>query len=251
MMEYGCVDVIERLKNSKYDVRNIDFLIRGENQAELEMTAINIANQICSNKMIPFQGREKWFSLFLPYVCTRERADEFINHYENNIGIAKDIYHDYTGIIIIECSLEWVDYGANIEFERIVAKLRENKNVCYIFALKEDAKRKSALFGNMFNGKQCIEIKLESVNKSNLSNLIRWVALDYGLNISEKAVANIEKYVIARKADEKKMITDVISQIALIRTISGECRNTEIQPEETEFLCNNIKEKRRIGFFVD
>lgn len=47
------------------------------------------------------------------------------------------------------------------------------------------------------------------------------------------------------------MITDVISQIALIRTISGECRNTEIQPEETEFLCNNIKEKRRIGFFVD
>lgn len=251
MMEYGCADVIERLKNSKYDVRNIDFLIRGEDQAEIEMTAINIANQICSNKMIPLQGREKWFSLFLPYVSTREKSEAFINHYENNIGIAKDIYHNYTGIIIIECSSEWVDYGANLQFERIVAKLRENKNVCYVFVLKEDAQRKSVLFGNMFNGKQCIEIKLGSVNKSNLSNLIRWIALDYGVSISDKAVADIAKYVTTRTADEKKMITDVIAQIALTRTISGECSNDEIQPEETAFLCNIVQEKRKIGFLVD
>lgn len=251
MMEYECADVIERLRISKYDVRNIDFLIRGEDQTELEMMAINIANQICCNKMIPFQGREKWFSLYLPYIPTREKLEAFINHYENNIGIAKDIYHDYMGIIIIECSSEWVDYGANLQFERIVARLRENKNVCYIFVLKETVERDSVLFGNMFNGKQCIEIKLESVNKYNLPNLIRWVALDYGLNISEKAVADIAKYVIARKTDEKKTISDVIAQISLIRTISGEGKNTEILPEETAFLCDISKEKRRIGFFVD
>ena len=88
-----------------------NFYLSGKSIGLLENTAMEIAKIVEKKKLIDFKGVNPFFSILMPYYNSKNDAAQFMNRLLDSYSIARDCYDFYKGILIVECSEEWSEYG--------------------------------------------------------------------------------------------------------------------------------------------
>lgn len=126
-----------------------NFYLWGESVSKLEADAKELTAMMEMDKVIPFQGAVKSFSIFMPYYENAGKAEQFMYHLRESYSIARDCYDRYQGILIVECSEEWSKFGYNPCLEQFLHFIREHREVCFLMLMptEKNAKYQEVLFG--------------------------------------------------------------------------------------------------------
>lgn len=73
----------------------------------------------------------------MPYYDSMNSAEQFMNRLLDSYSIARDCYDRYKGIIVIECSEEWSEFGYNSTLEILTSFIGSHEEVCFFILMPE------------------------------------------------------------------------------------------------------------------
>lgn len=121
-----------------------NFYLWGKSISLLEQTAVEFTRIIERKKVIEFKGLMPYFSILMPYYDSVSKAEQFINRLMDSYSIARDCYDLYKGIIVIECSEEWSEFGYNSSLELLTSFIGEHKEICFFILMPEKKEKSTA-----------------------------------------------------------------------------------------------------------
>ena len=215
-----------------------NFYLWGESVSKLEADAKELTAMMEMDKVIPFQGAVKSFSIFMPYYENAGKAEQFMYHLRESYSIARDCYDRYQGILIVECSEEWSKFGYNPCLEQFLHFIREYQEV---------------LFGEFSKNQLWIRQKCETMKIQECMTLFCEDAERSGYSVTEEAKQKLSGLLETRnemQLDNETLVLQLIRQIQLDKLMQPE---TEKQIGEEDIrTVSGLPEKemprKEIGF---
>ena len=215
-----------------------NFYLWGESVSKLEADAKELTAMMEMDKVIPFQGAVKSFSIFMPYYENAGKAEQFMYHLRESYSIARDCYDRYQGILIVECSEEWSKFGYNPCLEQFLHFIREHREV---------------LFGEFSKNQLWIRQKCETMKIQECMTLFCEDAERSGYSVTEEAKQKLSGLLETRnemQLDNETLVLQLIRQIQLDKLMQPE---TEKQIGEEDIrTVSGLPEKemprKEIGF---
>lgn len=232
-----------------------NFYLWGESVSKLEADAKELTAMMEMDKVIPFQGAVKSFSIFMAYYENAGKAEQFMYHLRESYSIARDCYDRYQGILIVECSEEWSKFGYNPCLEQFLHFIREHREVCFLMLMptEKNAKYQEVLFGEFSKNQLWIRQKCETMKIQECMTLFCEDAERSGYSVTEEAKQKLSGLLETRnemQLDNETLVLQLIRQIQLDKLMQPE---TEKQIGEEDIrTVSGLPEKemprKEIGF---
>ena len=216
---------IDRIQSGKCP----NFYLTGNSVGMLEDTAMEMTKIIERQKLINFRGLRPCFSILMPYYDSMNNAEQFMNRLMDSYSIARDCYERYKGIIVIECSEEWSEFGYNSTLEILTSFIGSHEEVCFFILMpeKKESKHRDILFGELTKHQLWIRYRCETLSIEDCLTMFCHEAKSTGLSVSDGAVHKLKKLLLQRSEfliDNKSTILQLLKQIQL---------NKILQPKES------------------
>ena len=167
-----------------------NFYLSGKSIGLLENTAMEITKIVEKKKLIDFKGVNPFFSILMPYYNSMNDAAQFINRLLDSYSIARDCYDLYKGILIVECSEEWSEYGYNSTLEMLVSFIDSHKEICFIILMpeKKESRYRDFLFGELTKHHIWLHLECETLDIQECISLFCREAESIGYSVNDEAI---------------------------------------------------------------
>ncbi len=242
--------IVEQIQNND---NRLHCYISGKSTNSMEHLAYRIIEYLEECRERVFTGIVKHFSIEMPYIDSREGAINFLDSLRESISIAKDCYDEYRGIVLLECSDEWEEYGINHAILSIMDYLRKLENMQFVVIETVRSEQHPLLYRAFsligpwasveyieLNIEQCVDLGIDRLQK------IGFQVTDKGKQLLHTYLEDREDYIF----DNEVAITQWINQLAANRNTN---KNTgEILSEEIALLPGIYKKdtQKNIGFEI-
>lgn len=231
-----------------------NFYLRGKSIGLLENTAMEIAKIVEMKKLIDFKGVSPFFSILMPYYNSMNDAVQFMNRLMDSYSIARDCYDLYKGILIVECSEEWSEYGYNSMLEMIASFIESHEGICFIILIpeKKASRYRDSLFAELTKHHLWLHLKCETLDIQECISLFCREAKSIGYSVNDGAIQKLKKLLQERSeflTDNKTAVLQLLKQIQLNKILQARGNN---QIVETDFsIISGLSDKASgagIGF---
>lgn len=230
--------------------------LTGKSIGMLENTAMEMVKIIERKQLIDFKGLMPCFSILMPYYDSINSAEQFMNRLLDSYSIARDCYDRYKGIIVIECSEEWNEFGYNNTLELLTSFIGSHEEICFFILMPEikESKHRNILFGELTKHQLWIQYICETLSIENCITIFCREAKLKGFSVSEGAVLKLKELLQERNEyliDNKSVVLQLLKQIQLNRILQPK-ENDSAQINESDFgIISGLRDRSsgtRIGF---
>ena len=244
------LNVLDRISPGKCP----NFYLNGPSISLLENTAVEIAKIIQKKKLIQFKGLVPCFSIIMPYYDSINSAEQFITRLMDSYSIARDCYDLYKGIIIIECSEDWSEYGYNGSLERLHSFIGNHDEICFLVIVpeKKQSKFQNSLYGEFTKKRLWIRYECKPLNIESCLNLFCHEATCAGYSVTDEAKLKLKNLLQERSEfllDNKAAVMQLLRQIQLNKMLQPGS-NKQIKEDDFNSI-SGLSDKTnssRIGF---
>lgn len=231
-----------------------NFYLTGRSMGLLEDTAIEMAKIIQTKKLLPFRGLVPYFSILMPYYDSISKAEDFMHRLMDSYSIARDCYDLYKGIIIIECSEKWSEYGYNSSLELLNSFIGRHDEICFLILVpeKNESKYRDSLYGEFTQKRLWLRYECKTLNIEDCISLFCREAENAGYSVDDDAKCKLENLLKTRSeflVDNRTAVIQLLRQIQLNKTLQP---GTNKQISETDFdIISGLSDKSNrsgIGF---
>lgn len=207
---------IDRIQSGKCP----NFYLTGKSIGMLEDTAMDMTKIIERKKLIDFRGLRSCFSILMPYYDSMNSAEQFMNRLLDSYSIARDCYDRYKGIIVIECSGEWSEFGYNSTLEILTSFIGSHEEICFFILMpeKKESKHRDSLLGELTKNQLWIRYRCETLSIEDCIILFCREAKSTGFSVSEGAIHKLKELLQERSEfliDNKSTVLQILKQIQL------------------------------------
>ena len=186
-------------------------------------------------KLIEFKGLMPCFSILMPYYDSVSKASQFMSRLMDSYSIARDCYDLYKGIIVIECSEDWSEFGYNCSVELLTSFISKHKEVCFFILMpeKKETRQRDILFGELTKNQLWIRYECETLNILDCITLFCDEAEALGYFVTEDAKDKLVSFLRERSeflTDNKTTVMQLVKQIQL---------NKLLNPNISNQICEN------------
>ncbi|OUO76755.1 hypothetical protein B5F53_16020 [Blautia sp. An249] len=217
-----------------------NFYLSGHSIGLLEDTAMEIAKIIKDKKLLQFKGLVPCFSILMPYYDSMSNAEQFMNRLMASYSIARDCYDVYKGIIIIECSEDWNEYGYNSYMELLTSFIKEHEEICFLmlFPEKNKSKYQDALYGEFTKNRLWIRYRCNTLNVEECIDFFCKEAEFIGYSVTNDTKCKLNKMLHERSeflVENKKAVMQLLKQIQLNKILQPDSNNL-IMEDDLEII---------------
>lgn len=214
-----------------------NFYLDGKSIGLLENTAMEIAKIVEKKKLIDFKGMTPFFSILMPYYNSMNDAAQFMNRLLDSYSIARDCYDLFKGILIVECSEEWSEYGYNSTLEMIASFIDSHEEICFIILMpeKKASRYRDSLFGELTKHHLWLHLECETLDMQECISLFCREAESIGYSVNDDAILKLYNLLQERSeflTDNKTAVLQLLKQIHLNKILQPRGSN---QIDETDF----------------
>ena len=212
-----------------------NFYFTGPSVGLLEETASELVKILERKKMISFKGLFSFFSIIMPYYDSFDKAEQFMNRLLDSYSIARDCYDQYKGIIIIECSGEWCEYGYNQSLEQLITFIGKHKEICFFVLMpeKKSVNYKDSIYGELTKNQLWIRYECKTMNIPDCVSLFCNEMEASGYSVTKEA----KNKLVALLKDRSEFLTDNKSTVLLLA--KQLCLNKLFQSAKNTIICES------------
>lgn len=207
-----------------------NFYLSGKSISLLEETTVELTTIIERKKLIEFKGLMPCFSILMPYYDSVSKASQFMSRLMDSYSIARDCYDLYKGIIVIECSEDWSEFGYNCSVELLTSFISKHKEVCFFILMpeKKETRQRDILFGELTKNQLWIRYECETLNILDCITLFCDEAEALGYFVTEDAKDKLVSFLRERSeflTDNKTTVMQLVKQIQLNKLLNPNISN--------------------------
>lgn len=213
-----------------------NFYLSGKSIGLLENTAMEIAKIIEKKKLIDFRGLTTCFSILMPYYDSMNSAEQFMNRLMDSYSIARDCYDLYKGILIIDCSEEWSEFGYNCTLEMLASFIGFHEEICFIILMpeKKASKYRDSLFGEFTKHQLWLRYECETLDIQECIAMFCREAESIGYSLNNEAIHKLENLLQERSeflTDNKTAVLQLLKQIQLNKILQSRGNNQIVEKD--------------------
>lgn len=231
-----------------------NFYLSGTSAPRMEELGMRIADLLIEKHRLPFRGAVKKFTICMPYYSERAAAEKFLARLKENVGIARDCYDAFSGIILIEAHETWAQFGGNEQLALLGNYIADNRQICFILLFPEgkNASKAATIFRELSGFCTWARFHANAFSAQRCTAMFRSIAVKLGYSVAPEAVEYLQEQFFCRSEeylDAPEVIAQMFRQILLDRSLDAN-RENSIQLKDIEQIGYRNGESRHtvMGF---